>query len=442
MTKLTGTSGQLFSGLAETLNTRGMIKSVKGPATQATEDSSFHDLLHTVSNMAKRALSDQGQESAMKPAALQARMSQLTERGEPRNEKADSKADDRVHEKADANPKAAREPDAPSTPRPADHPQKAESQTNAPLPSIVGQELAAAPVMHAQVQRQPIAAEQRPTSDRTERPSRGSDLPAATATVSKSAEAGPRPSTAAPQTATDAPQGNGPAAKSTSAGGGFETIAANVERAAKLSGREALPATTKVSVLQQETHLPPVQQFTAPQQVANAVVAELEGNSAPAASAAPDLASAQGSTPDQPIKILTISLDPPALGNVTVRLRLTGDAVSVHLAADRRDTSQMLDQQRDSIRELMHSAGYVAEVAPVQHGSLDGFQTGSNQSQTSLHGQQQSSQPQGAPSDNSGASSGQSQGGARQARQERNPNQETRHEQDVAPGIRRGPVYL
>src|SRR5262249_37071580 len=162
-------------------------------------------------------------------------------------------------------------------------------------------------------------------------------------------------------------------------------------------------------VLQQETHLPPVQQFTAPQQVANAVVAELEGSSAPTA---PDLASAQGSTPDQPIKILTISLDPPALGNVTVRLRLSGDAVSVHLAADRRDTSQMLDQQRESIRELMHSAGYVADVAPVQHGSLDGFQAGSNQSQTSLHGQQQqSSQPQGAPSDHSGASSGQQQGG-------------------------------
>ena len=99
--------------------------------------------------------------------------------------------------------------------------------------------------------------------------------------------------------------------------------------------------------------------------------------------------------------------------------------------------------ERDSIRELMHSAGYTADVAPVQHGSLDGFQAGSNQSQTALHGQQQSSQPQGGPSDHSGAASGQSRGGAReQARQESNPNQETRHEQDVAPGIRRGPVYL
>ena len=45
----------------------------------------------------------------------------------------------------------------------------------------------------------------------------------------------------------------------------------------------------------------------------------------------------------------------------------------------------------------LHSAGYVADVAPVQHGSPDGFQAGSGQSQPSLSGQQQSSQAQVAP---------------------------------------------
>jgi chemotaxis protein MotD len=125
-----------------------------------------------------------------------------------------------------------------------------------------------------------------------------------------------------------------------------------------------------------------------------------------------------------------------------VRLRLVGSEVSIHLAAERKDTSQMLDQQRDSIRELMQSAGYVADVAPVQHGSLDGFQSGSGQSQPQFSGQQQpSSQSQGT-FDGAGTSSGQSDGDARQARQERQSNQETRHDQDVAPQIRRGPVYL
>ena len=221
---------------------------------------------------------------------------------------------------------------------------------------------------------------------------------------------------------------------------GFEAVTANVERAAKSAGRDALPETTKVTVVQQETHLPPVPQFSATQQVANAVVSELKSSPASAASAAADLVGAQSNSLDQPVKILTVNLEPPALGNVTVRLRLVGTEVSVHLAAERKDTSLMLDQQRDQIRDVMQSAGYVADVAPVQHGSLDRFQAGSGQSQPQLSGQQQQSS-QGAFG-GAGTSSGQSDGGARQARQEQQPNQEARHDQDVAPQIRRGPVYL
>ncbi|MBJ7407695.1 MAG: flagellar hook-length control protein FliK, partial [Bradyrhizobium sp.] len=108
----------------------------------------------------------------------------------------------------------------------------------------------------------------------------------------------------------------------------------------------------------------------------------------------------------------------------------------------RKDTSQMLDQQRDQIRDLMQSAGYVADVAPVQHGSLDGFQSGSGQSQPQGPGQQQSSPQSQGTFGGAGASPGQSDGGAKQARQERESNQETRHDQDVAPHHRRGPVYL
>jgi chemotaxis protein MotD len=226
------------------------------------------------------------------------------------------------------------------------------------------------------------------------------------------------------------------------ASAGFEVVAANIEHAVRASGREPLQEVTKVTVVQQQTHFPPVAQFTPPQQVASAVVAELENSAASASAPAPDVAAAQSNAGDQPLRILTISLEPAALGNVTVRLRLVGAAISVHLAADRRETSQMLNQQRDTIQELMQSAGYVADVAPVQHGSLDGFQAGSGQPQSSSPGQQQQwSQPQGT-FDGSSTSSGQPDGGAKQAREERRPNQETRHDPDVAPLDRRGPVYL
>jgi chemotaxis protein MotD len=326
------------------------------------------------------------------------------------------------------------------------------------VPTIVGQELAAAQAVTIQTP-QP-SSDKKDTSARDERPSTARrDVQSVTATAdvarSSAASSTVAPSTVARSTADASGPRPQPAAATLQAmteesdvqpkampgaTSGFEAVTANVERAAKSAGRDALPETTKVTVVQQETHLPPVPQFSATQQVANAVVSELKGSPAPAASAAADLVGAQSNAPDQPVKILTVNLEPPDLGNVTVRLRLVGNEVSVHLAAERKDTSQMLDQQRDSIRDLMQSAGYAAEVAPVQHGSLDGFQTGSGQSQ--LSGQQQQSPQSQGTFGGANTSSGQSDGGARQARQEQQPNQETRHDQDVAPLTRRGPVYL
>src|SRR5581483_1377178 len=92
MTKLSGTSGQLFAGLAESL-ARGVTRSTKGgttPGAKTADDSSFHDLLHTVSNMAKRALDDQGTDTTTRAAPARPRVVQLTER--------DTSKDDPVHE--------------------------------------------------------------------------------------------------------------------------------------------------------------------------------------------------------------------------------------------------------------------------------------------------------------------------------------------------------
>ncbi|MCK1388064.1 flagellar hook-length control protein FliK [Bradyrhizobium sp. 21] len=454
MTKLSGTSGQLFSGLAESLNVRGASRSGKGAGAKPQADSSFNDLLHTVSNLAKRALNDEGSDTAVKAGTLRTRLAHQSGK--------DKVKDEAVHERtAAAEEPASSEPTEKSTDKktekssekqgPADHTAQADVQTRSSIPVIVGQEIAAGSVVKPM---QLPVADKKDAPPRDERPSATKREVQATG-AAKAATSDPVPSPVAPTVAhaqaaaphatanaqATSTQGNEPSPKAMPTAPGFEAVAANVERAAKASTRDALPETTKVTVVQQETHLPPAQ-FNAPQQIANAVVAELKDSPAPTASAAPDLAASQANAPDQPLKILTINLEPPALGNVTVRLRLVGTEVSIHLAAERKDTSQMLDQQRDSIRELMQSAGYVADVAPVQHGSLDGFQSGSGQSQPQPSGQQQpSSQSQGS-FDGTSTSSGQSDGGAKQARQERQSNQETRHDQDVAPQIRRGPVYL
>lgn len=457
MTKLSGTSGQLFSGLAESLNMRGTSRSAKSAGTKSPADSSFNDLLHTVSNLAKRALNDEGSDTAVKAGTLRTRLVHPAE----------TDKDETVHERtaAAAESRSARTSEDKSTDKssdkktdksqkhgPADLAAKPDVQDQPGIPVIVGQEIAAAPAVKPQTQAPagdrkdaPARDERASTTKRDVQATGMAKATAADAASSTAAPIGARSQGADPQMAappqTASAQDSQPSPKAMPSAPGFEAVTANVERAAKASAREALPEATKVTVVQQETHLPPAQ-FNAPQQVANAVVAELKESAAPTASAAPDLATSQGNAPNQPLKILTINLEPPALGNVTVRLRLVGTEVSVQLAAERKDTSQMLDQQRDSIRDLMQSAGYVADVAPVQHGSLDGFQSGSGQPQPQPSGQQQpSSQSQGT-FDGAGNSSGQSDDGARQARQERQSNQETRHDQDVGPHTRRGPVYL
>ncbi|MCP3371994.1 flagellar hook-length control protein FliK [Bradyrhizobium cajani] len=445
MTKLSGTSGQLFSGLAESLNMRGASRSTKGGGTKSQADSSFKDLLHTVSSLAKKALNDEGGDTSVKAGSLRTRLVHPIEK--------DGTKDETVRERAEAadEPKSSRKPSdqktepSSQTQSPVDHAAKVDVPDRSSVLAMVGQEFAAVP---AKPQMQSQAAAEKDAPARDERSTTKRDVQAtgmARAAVESApmaaAPTGARSQVTSSQ-ATAAEQGSDASSKAAMPGtSGFEAVTANVERAVKASARDALPEATKVTVVQQETHLPPAQ-FNAPQQIANAVVAELKESPAPPASTAPDLATSQSNTPDQPLKILTINLEPPALGNVTVRLRLVGTEVSVHLAAERKDTSQMLDQQRDSIRDLMQSAGYVADVAPVQHGSLDGFQSGSGQSQPQPSSQQQPQSQSHAAFDGTSTSSGQSDGGAKQARQERQSNQETRHDQDVGPQNRRGPVYL
>lgn len=442
MTKLSGTSGQAFSGLAESLNMRGTSRSAKGAGTKSQAEPSFNDLLRNVSNLAKKALKEENADSTAKAASFRTTLTHPAEEGKTKGETVQERleaADEARSGRRSSDVKA----DQPLE-RPADH--RADVTDRVSVVATAGQELAAAPAVRSQLQ-SPVgerkeAAARDERSSTTRRESRAADaarIDAIDSAPSAAAPTGARSQAMASQAAAAAPQGSETPAKAMPAASGFEAVTTNVERAVKASPREALPEATKVTVLQQETHLPPAQ-FNAPQQVASAVVAELKES--PRASAVSDPAASQTNAPDQPLKILTINLEPPALGNVTVRLRLVGTEVSVHLAAERKDTSQMLDQQRDSIRDLMQSAGYVADVAPVQHGSLDGFQSGSGQSQSQLSSQQQPpSQSQGSFG-GAGTSSGQSDGEAKQARQERQSNQETRHDQDGAPQNRRGPVYL
>lgn len=94
MMKLSGTSGQVFSGLAESLSMRGTSRSGKSAGAKAQADSSFNDLLHTVSNLAKRALNDEGSATAVKAGTLRTRLAHQSGK--------DNASDETVHDRAAA----------------------------------------------------------------------------------------------------------------------------------------------------------------------------------------------------------------------------------------------------------------------------------------------------------------------------------------------------
>jgi chemotaxis protein MotD len=201
----------------------------------------------------------------------------------------------------------------------------------------------------------------------------------------------------------------------------------------------------KVEVIQQQTHFAPVAAPSPLQQIGNAVLSEL---TATADASAPDVSSAvAGNGPagdNQPLKVLTIRLDPPSLGEVTVNMRLQGDRLELHLMATQHDTLSMLQQNREALHDLMRDSGYVADVASVQR--TDAVATTSNSQQTpqgSGNGQpnawsDRARDGSGQPSTGGGASGGDD-GHDRQQSARRDPQGASG---DEAAHGRRGGVYL
>jgi chemotaxis protein MotD len=124
---------------------------------------------------------------------------------------------------------------------------------------------------------------------------------------------------------------------------------------------------TNVTVLRTETHLPPVTPTTPLHQVMAAIATDGLGAVAePAAPGAPDPAMAPG--PErQLVRTLDIRLEPPDLGSVTVKLRLSGEHLTLRISADSAATARSLEQDRDTLASMLRSNGYSPEISAVRH---------------------------------------------------------------------------
>lgn len=219
----------------------------------------------------------------------------------------------------------------------------------------------------------------------------------------------------------------------------------------KLSVGAAEPrgvAAVKVVVRQQETHFEPVPQLTQLQKIVDRVATDLPAAAAPADSEANAALPNAPRVADKPVKILTVQLDPPSLGTVTVKVRLTGDSVDVQVSAERYETTQMLRHERDALTERMHSAGYKFEISSIDHGRVGDAAAAGQTSSRSDHQQSSQQQAQGGAQiggNNADRHSGDAQAGARQGRQghEQFAERVARSgDQESAPDRTGGALYL
>ncbi|WP_245474515.1 flagellar hook-length control protein FliK [Bradyrhizobium sp. Leo121] len=208
--------------------------------------------------------------------------------------------------------------------------------------------------------------------------------------------------------------------------------------------------TVKVAVREQETHFQPVGQPTLLQKIVDRIAPDLATAQAPAATTAPDFTPPDMRRgPDAPIRMLTLQLDPPSMGTVTVRMRLAGDAVEVRLLADQPETTELLRKDRGVLTDAMRSAGYTFEIASIDHSSARHPTSSGGQSHAQSDQQSSQQQPQGGSQFNNGASERQSsdaQAGTRHNRQQGHDQfitpTERRQDEEVAVDRNGGAVYL
>jgi chemotaxis protein MotD len=214
------------------------------------------------------------------------------------------------------------------------------------------------------------------------------------------------------------------------------------------SAETRTPSPIKVAVRDQETHFEPVQQPSLLQKIVDRMASDLPVAATPAAPASAEVVLPDFHKPtDSPVKMLTLHLDPPDLGAVTVKMRLTGDAVEIRLSADRAETAQLLKSERSALTDIMQSAGYKFDIAAIDQSRASDANTGAGQQQPQPD-QRPSQQPLGGSSINDANSerqSGDTQSGTRQNRQQHEQfTERAERPQDKEPVRDRnsGAVYL
>lgn len=124
----------------------------------------------------------------------------------------------------------------------------------------------------------------------------------------------------------------------------------------------------KVNVVSSATHFAPVARLSPVQQiagfVANALPALAGGSagageaSAVAASGSFDLPLAAAQPSAEAVRTLNLQLEPESLGQVSIRLNLSGEGLDLQVNADRGATVDLLEKDKQSLSDQIRQSGY------------------------------------------------------------------------------------
>ncbi|HEV7257030.1 MAG TPA: flagellar hook-length control protein FliK [Bosea sp. (in: a-proteobacteria)] len=141
----------------------------------------------------------------------------------------------------------------------------------------------------------------------------------------------------------------------------------NVPGKPETGSKGSLPETPmSITVVRQETHLPPVMRLSPLQQVAEPIRQAAAELVSARSDVVPDLASDKPAGIAEPTKILHLQLAPVELGSIVVKMRISQGGMEIRLEASRTETAQMLANDREALREIVKASGYALDQVSVE----------------------------------------------------------------------------
>jgi hypothetical protein len=148
---------------------------------------------------------------------------------------------------------------------------------------------------------------------------------------------------------------------------------ASDEKSGAATARDPGPSgAPSLTILHQETHLPPVMRLSPFQQVIEPLKqAASELLASRSADAVPGLDSVTGGEIDTPTKLLHIELKPVELGTIVVKLRLSHAGMEMRIETSRAETAAMLGKDTHALREVIRASGYSPDTISVETVHVD-----------------------------------------------------------------------